>query len=173
MKIFFGGVRGSTTCPGAGFQEFGGHTRAAGFSISTKNLSEFQNRIFSLAQDKLDGLDLRPHIDIDAEVPLTVFTDDTFEKIQQLAPFGSGNPVPSFVSRRVEVIDRRQIGNQGEHLKLKLKQNGITWDSIGFGLGCYIGETDAYLDIVYNLELDRWNGEEKLRLNLLDFAQSR
>jgi hypothetical protein len=31
----------------------------------------------------------------------------------------------------------------------------------------------APIDIVYNLELDQWNGKSTLRLNLLDFAQTK
>jgi single-stranded-DNA-specific exonuclease len=152
---------------------FGGHTRAAGFSVPTSNLPQFQQRLLSLAKNRLDGLDLRPHINIDAEVSLSVFADDTYEKIQQLSPFGSGNPLPIFVSRRVEVIEQRLVGSQNEHLKLKVKQAKVIWDAIGFGLGTCAGEITPYMDIVYNLDLDRWNGEEKLRLNLLDFEPAK
>ncbi|HEX76231.1 MAG TPA: single-stranded-DNA-specific exonuclease RecJ [Dehalococcoidia bacterium] len=150
--------------------KFGGHTRAAGFSLPTENLPHLQQRLFNLAQDQLADLDLRPHIDIDAEVPLPIFAGETFEKTQQLAPFGCGNPLPTFVSRRVAVVDQHQIGSQGEHLGLKLRQEGIVWDAIGFRLGNFFQEITPYVDIVYNLEKHQWNGEERLRLNLLDFA---
>jgi len=149
---------------------FGGHTKAAGFSVPTTNLTQLQKRLLTIAEAQLTGLDLRPHIDIDAEVPLSVFADNTFKEIQSLAPFGSGNPLPTFVSRRVEIVDQRQIGSQGEHLGLKLKQGGIVWDAIGFRFGNRAQEATTYLDIAYNLYIDRWNGGEKLRLKLLDFA---
>jgi single-stranded-DNA-specific exonuclease len=148
---------------------FGGHTKAAGFSVPTANLAQLQKRLLDLAQTQLAGLDLRPHIDIDAEVPLSAFAGETFKQIQRLAPFGSGNPVPAFVSRHVEIVDRRQFGNQCEHLGLKLKQGDTVWDAIGFRLGNRAQETTAYLDIAYNLDIDRWNGGERLRLKLLDF----
>jgi single-stranded-DNA-specific exonuclease len=148
---------------------FGGHTKAAGFTVPTANLTQLQKRLLDLAQTQLAGLDLRPHIDIDAEVPLSVFAGETFKQIQRMAPFGSGNPLPTFVSRHVEIVDRRQFGSQCEHLGLKLKQGGTVWDTIGFRLGNRAQETTAYLDIAYNLEVDRWNGGEKLRLKLLDF----
>lgn len=151
---------------------FGGHTKAAGFTVPTTNLANLQKRLFDIAATKLSGLDLRPHIDIDAEVPLSVFIGDTFEQIQQLAPFGSGNPLPTFVSRRVEIVDQRQIGNQGEHLKLKLRQEGTIWDAIAFRFGKITQEMTAYLDIAYNLGIDRWNNQENLQLKLLDFAPS-
>jgi single-stranded-DNA-specific exonuclease len=149
---------------------FGGHTRAAGFNVPTANLALLQKRLLDLAETQLAGLDLRPHIDIDAEVPLPVFAGETFQQIQRLAPFGSGNPAPTFVSRHVEIVDQRQFGSQCEHLGLKLKQEGTVWDAVGFRLGKQAQEITAYLDIAYNLEIDRWNGGEKLRVKLLDFA---
>jgi single-stranded-DNA-specific exonuclease len=103
-------------------------------------------------------------------VPLSAFTDNTFKEIQSLAPFGAGNPLPAFVSRRVEIVDKRKVGSQGEHLGLKLKQGGIVWDAIGFRCGNRAQEATTHLDIAYNLYIDRWNGGEKLRLKLLDFA---
>jgi single-stranded-DNA-specific exonuclease len=152
---------------------FGGHTRAAGFNVPTINLDQFQQRIVQSAREKLEGLDLRPHINIDAEVSLDVFSGDTYQKIQQLAPFGVGNPLPIFLSRRVEIVEQKLVGNGNEHLKLKVKQAGAVWDVMGFDQGAYVAEIAPYIDTVCNLELNRWNGQETLRLNLLDFEPSK
>jgi single-stranded-DNA-specific exonuclease len=62
------------------------------------------------------------------------------------------------------------MGNSGEHLRLKLQQGGTLWEGVAFGSANYLDEISSSLDIVYNLEIDRWGGEEKLRLNILDFA---
>jgi len=149
---------------------FGGHSQAAGFTLLTKNLARLQQTLLQLATTQLAGVDLRPHLDIDAEVTLPDLAGDTFQAIQQLAPFGQGNPAPTFLSRRVEVIDCQTIGANGEHLRMKLKQDGTVWNGVGFGLGNYLAEVSSPLDIVYNLEVDRWGGEETLRLNILDFV---
>jgi single-stranded-DNA-specific exonuclease len=148
---------------------FGGHAQAAGFTLPTSNLPRLEQMLLKMASDQLKGIDLRPHLDIDAEVTLPELGGDTFPKIQQLAPFGRGNPSPTLLSRGVEVIDCRTMGNGG-HLRLKLKQAGSTWSGVGFRLGSYLSEVASRLDIVYNLEIDRWGGEEKLRLNILDFS---
>ena len=153
--------------------QFGGHPQAAGFTLLTKNLARLRQALLPLAANQLAGVDLRPHLDIDAEVTLPDLTGDTFQTIQQLAPFGQGNPLPTFLSRRVEVIDCRTIGSNGEHLRMKLKQGGSVWEGVSFGMGNYLSEASSPLDIVYNLEIDRWGGEERLRLNILDFAPSR
>jgi len=150
--------------------QFGGHSQAAGFTLPTKNLARLQETLLQLATTQLAGVDLRPCLDIDAEITLPNLGGDTFQVTQQLAPFGRGNPVPTFLSHRVEVIDCRTMGNGGEHLRLKLRQGGTMWNGVGFGLGGYLAEVASFLDIVYNLKIDRWGGEERLRLNILDFV---
>ncbi len=149
---------------------FGGHARAAGLSLRTKDLPRLKEELTALAAAGLEGVDLRPRIDIDAEVLLPDMAGDTFLSIQQLAPFGQGNPAPTFLSRAVEVLDCRTMGNNGNHLRMKLKQAGSQWDAVGFGLGRYLPDMSNRIDIVYNLEIDNWKGQEKLRLNLADFG---
>jgi single-stranded-DNA-specific exonuclease len=151
---------------------FGGHSQAAGFTLPTKNMPYLQEQLSRLAAEQLADADLRPQLDIDAEVTLPDLSGDTFNTIQQLAPFGRGNPSPTFLSHRTEAIDCRTMGNGAQHLRLKLKQGGTVWDGVGFRLGCYLAEISPQLDIVYNLEIDRWGSRERLRLNIVDFAPS-
>jgi single-stranded-DNA-specific exonuclease len=152
------------------FTNFGGHPQAAGFTLPTKNLPRLKKALLELASAELAKVDLRPSLEIDAEIKLTDLGGDTFPALEKLAPFGRGNPHPTFLSRKVEVIDCWPIGASGEHLKLKLRQDGFVWDGIAFRAGDYLKEIASVMDIVYNLEVDQWRGEERLRLNLLDFA---
>jgi len=152
--------------------KYGGHARAAGFNIHTRDMQLLQKRLRSLAEEQLAGLDLRPHIDIDAEVSLSAFTGGAFEEMRKLEPFGIGNPAPVFLSRKVEVVEQKLVGSQNDHIKLKLKQDGIVWDTMGFRLGNYLGELSRHIDIVYSVEVDNFNGKGQLRLNLLDFTRS-
>jgi len=149
---------------------FGGHPLAAGFTVTRQNLAQLEERITRLATDQLGHLDLRPEIVIDAELPLSSFSGETFNLMQKLSPFGRGNSQPTFLTRQVEVIECRNFGNQGEWLRLKLKQGNITWQAVDFKSQKKWEEIPSYIDIVYKLEKSRWNGEEVLSLNLRDFA---
>ena len=149
---------------------FGGHPLAAGFTVPRRNLAQLEERLISLAEDQLGHLELRPEIVIDAELPLTVLAGDTFNLIQRLSPFGRGNPQPTFFSRQVEVIECRNFGKRGEWLRLKLRQGNVTWQAVDFESRRAKEEIPSHIDIVYNLEKSRWNGEEVLGLNLRDFA---
>jgi single-stranded-DNA-specific exonuclease len=149
---------------------FGGHPLAAGFTVPRRNLAQLEERLISLAMDQLGHLELRPEIVIDAELPLTILAGDTFNLIQRLSPFGRGNPQPTFFSRQVEVIECRNFGKRGEWLRLKLRQGNVTWQAVDFESRRAKEEIPSHIDIVYNLEKSRWNGEEVLGLNLRDFA---
>jgi single-stranded-DNA-specific exonuclease len=148
----------------------GGHPLAAGFTVARQNLAQLEERLTRLAIDQLGRLDLRPELVIDAELPLSTFSGETFNLIQKLSPFGYGNPQPTFLTRQVEVIECRNFGNHGEWLRLKLKQGNVTWRAVDFESQRKREEIPSCIDIVYNLEKSRWNGEEVLSLNLLDFA---
>jgi single-stranded-DNA-specific exonuclease len=154
------------------FSRYGGHSQAAGFTMPTSKLPEVEGGLISLAAAALEGIELTPHLNIDALVTLPDLAGDTFQMIQALAPFGIGNPVPTFLSRGVEVLEQRTMGNNAEHLRMKLKQGGLVWDSVGFRLGSHRGELSSPLDIVYNMEVENWGGRQRLRLNLLDYKAS-
>jgi len=150
--------------------QFGGHPMASGFNVATEKLGQLHERLLEIATNQLASLDLRPLIPIDAEVPLSSLRGETFKMMQRLAPFGCANPYPTFISRDVKVVEHRSVGNKEEHLRFKLREGDVTWDGIGFRMGYHKGEVTPSLDIVYNLEVDRWRGGEMLQLNILDFA---
>jgi len=149
---------------------FGGHPLAAGFTVLRQNLPQLEKQITSIAMDWLGHLNLRPEIVIDTELPLSAFSGETFGLIQKLAPFGQGNPQPTFLTRQVEVVECRNFGNQGEWLRLKLRQENVTWQAVDFESQKTKEEIPRFIDIVYNLEKSRWNGEEVLSLNIRDFV---
>lgn len=150
--------------------KFGGHPMAAGFTVATPELEKLQQRLVKIAAEQIPAADLRPQIAVDAEVTLSSLGGTTFKQMQRLAPFGCDNPYPTFVARGVSVEQYRGVGGRGEHLKLKFRDGGMSWDGIGFRLGYLIGEVTSQMDIVFNLEEDLWRGGETLQLNILDFA---
>ena len=151
-------------------ERFGGHAQAAGFAISSKNLQRFEERLHEIASRQLEGLDLRPQIDIDAVVRLQEINKDSFDQLRRLEPFGMGNSTPVFLSRGVNVVDLRNMGTGGAHMRLKVSHGDSIWNAVAFDMGGRSGEVQGAIDLVYNLEIDEWNGENRLQLNILDFT---
>ena len=113
-------------------------------------------------------------IDIDAALALGALRGKTIGLLSQMAPFGQGNPEPTFLSRGVEVIERRTMGEDGRHLRLKLgDRHGdgghVTWPAVAFGLGEADVREGQRLDVVYSLSADR-GGHGGLELRVKDVA---
>ena len=113
------------TCPDL-MVRFGGHRAAAGFTAENEKLPALKQALLEQASLHLADVDLAPVLDIDAEVALRHLNGRLIEAIFSLGPFGQANPEPTFLSRNVEVIDAWNMGDDGCHLRLKLRDGRVT-----------------------------------------------
>lgn len=148
----------------------GGHAAAAGFTVRNENLPALKERLTEIARRELDGLDLRPALTADMEVPLREMTGDVLKFLDYLQPTGYGNRDAIFVSRGLTVKEARPVGGEGQHLKLKLTDGWVTFDAIGFRLGHLQPNLPpgAHVDVMYTFEKNEYNGRQSLQLNLKD-----
>ncbi len=147
----------------------GGHAAAAGFTVENANLEALRTRLMEIASEELSGADLRPVLAVDQEVSLSELGDDTIGLLAQLEPFGYANPQPLFLSRNVRVQRWRAVGNEKQHLKLTLRdERGVSWDAIAFRQGAWADAVPDRIDVVYSLEINEWNGQRRLQLNVAD-----
>ncbi|OGH18065.1 MAG: single-stranded-DNA-specific exonuclease RecJ [Candidatus Levybacteria bacterium RIFCSPHIGHO2_12_FULL_38_12] len=155
----------------------GGHPMAAGFTVETAKLALLQKaleeRVTLLLSDELLMRSLR----IDCELELEHVSKELYSALQELSPFGMGNPEPTFVSKNVGISDMRVIGRDGKHLKLKFKVQSskfkVEFDAIGFGMGNLSKEFKIgdMVDIAYVIGENTWNGSTKLQLKIKDIKK--
>ncbi|MBI3956074.1 single-stranded-DNA-specific exonuclease RecJ [Candidatus Gottesmanbacteria bacterium] len=158
--------------------DVGGHPMAAGFTVETKHLKTLQKRLEKLAEQELDEVKLTRTLNIDAEIPLDLVTQEFYQAIQQLQPFGLGNPEPVFMTRMILVKEARLVGEGGKHLKLRISAsthqriNALTppIDAIAFNQGSLYGKLQSGqpVDLAYTIALDTWNGNSRLQLKIKD-----
>jgi single-stranded-DNA-specific exonuclease len=166
-----------TTCADL-FTRFGGHSMAAGFSIPNRNLGELEARLQALADEQLTDEMLQPTLFIDAEVDPQYLTRQLVQELAQLEPFGQANHQPLFLSRNVQAVGVRTVGD-GKHLKFRLDVPGADGrgntglQAIAFGLGALAEPLRKYpaIDIVYTLEENTWDGNTSLQLRIKDFRR--
>jgi single-stranded-DNA-specific exonuclease len=151
---------------------YGGHAAAAGFTVANDNLEALQERLQELAAEQLEGVELTPTLLIDAEVELSEVDWATHAQLTRLEPCGYANPAPLLLSRRAIVRGGRAVGTDGHHLKLALSDGRVAWDAIAFHQGHWAGKLSGYIDVVYSLEINEWNGRKRLQLNVKDLQPS-
>ena len=154
---------------GALLEAFGGHRQAVGFTVRRERLGELAARFEQAVAAHTVPADLEPVLEIDGEVPLGVVTPGFAEALAALEPHGPGNPEPALVVRGVEVEGVRRVGDPARpHLRLRLRQDGRTLPAIGFGLGDLPVRAGERIDLVFRPRLARWQGTERLELEVLD-----
>ncbi len=151
----------------------GGHAQAAGFTVVNENIPALKARLTALADAQLAGQELKPQLEIDAVVNLNHLTLDMVEDLKQLEPTGFKNSTPVLMSRSVHIKEKRTVGKDNQHLKLKLTRAGQPpLDAIGFNLGEWAKSLNGAVDVAFELEINEWNGQRSLQLNLRDLRPS-
>lgn len=155
--------------------DVGGHAQAAGFTIEEKKLTSFTTIVAKLANKLIKDKDLEKIITADIKIPIKKITMEMVKSLESLEPFGIGNPRPTFYSEGV-LTDAKLFGKTSTHLKIfisdpsnQLTNNQSSIELLAFNKGSYFKELTRgqKINIVYSLEIDRWNDRERLRGKLL------
>ena len=154
------------TC-GPVFTKFGGHARAAGFTIRTEHMRELVERLRELADADIQGARVQPEISIDCEALPSEVEGPTFEFVQRMSPFGESNPTPVFAARGVRVLQARGVGG-GKHLKMRLADSEKSWDAIAFRQGDQARMARDLIDVAYSMEWNTWQGRTTLQMVVAD-----
>jgi single-stranded-DNA-specific exonuclease len=153
-------------------EHHGGHAAAAGFTVRNENLETLIERMRALSKEQLEGLDLRATIMAEMEMPLSELKPDILKYLNWLQPTGMGNPVPIFMSRRLKVTHQRAVGADGAHLKLAVTDGKITYDAVAFRQGHWLARLPEQIDVMYSFELNEFNGQVSLQLNVKDIREA-
>ena len=157
------------------FTQFGGHRMAAGVTLETANLSTLQLRMNQYADMRASEEEDEFKLEIDAPLELKDLNGEVVAGINQLRPFGRGNPEPIFQASGVKVVEGPRV-LKNQHLVMTLNQEGhvfraIAWQSAHrrefiLGLG---GE----IDVAYSIMENHFRGESTVQLSVADVREAR
>jgi single-stranded-DNA-specific exonuclease len=145
---------------------YGGHRHAAGLKLDFDKLPAFKKRMNQIVDKELGKEDVIPVLEIDAAVKFSDLNFNLIKELTLLEPYGNSNNQPVFGAKDIEIVSHKIVGNN--HLKMQLKQEAFSVDTIGFGMGDQLKniETVSSLDIAFVPSINEWNGTRNLQLNL-------
>ncbi len=151
---------------------FGGHPQACGLTIiGDEKYAAFCAVVEQYAEKMLAGIDLRPAIEIDAELQMSQVTWDLVDWLAKLEPFGEGNPRPKFLLRSLDVSLVDYIGKSKNTVRVNARGD-LPREAklIGFNFvskieGICAGMT---VDAVVEIGINAWNGTKEIQLKLVD-----
>jgi single-stranded-DNA-specific exonuclease len=156
------------------FLRCGGHAKACGFTLnSIEDIGILREKINNIADTVLADFTFDKQINIDAVINLDDVDLRLYKELRKFEPHGMSNPKPKFLSKGVIISVLSQVGIGNKHLRLLVNSsetNQKRYKCIGFGLG-QIADSLAVggqADIVFEIDIDEWNGYTDIQLVLCD-----
>ena len=148
----------------------GGHNMAAGFTLNKGKLKNFENYI---SEDFLKSNILNSNIFLyESEISSLAFNQDFYDDIKKLEPFGTGNPVPTFLLRDLKIIKSTILNNKHVSLILKSKNGfsikSISFNSINTKVGEYLMNYKNNIDVIGQINENIWNNKKSNQLTIKD-----
>jgi single-stranded-DNA-specific exonuclease len=149
-------------------KRFGGHSQAAGFSLKCEDIPLLKAGLNASAEKFPEEL-FCEKVHVDKLVPLEVIDASLMRKLEQLAPFGFGNPNPVLAGKNVPLFQVETVGQDCVHLKCTLGSNG-QWEGIAFRKGEEIGNLmgTPTVDVAFGLDWNTFRGPQSIQLLIKD-----
>ena len=156
----------------------GGHAAAGGFSLLPGSWDAFVAAFAALPRPYPADVALERaapgRLLVDLVLPARYLDWELADQLDRLAPYGPGHLEPVLAVTGMTVGDARRVGPNESHVALRMRRGLETFDAIAFGHDADRGlpEPGAQVDLVGTLERDSFAGLPRLRLRVLDFADS-
>jgi single-stranded-DNA-specific exonuclease len=142
---------------------FGGHAMAAGLSLRSVDRERFASAFDAAVRARLAPDALQPLLWTDGELQVDEFTLELARALRDGGPWGQGFAEPLFEGR-FACLHWRPLNGGHWRLRLQLLPQGPELDAVCFNAP---GERPPNpLRAAYRLQLDTWQGRERLQLLL-------
>ncbi|MCF8215326.1 MAG: single-stranded-DNA-specific exonuclease RecJ [Chlorobium sp.] len=154
--------------------QFGGHSQAAGITLSPENLGGFRKKFDEICSHMLPPERRQKELLIDASLKLEEITANFMNVLEQFSPYGYGNREPIFMTSGLVVAGKPRLLKE-KHVKFAVRDvSGRIFDVIGFDrpdvYRAIITSSGSVFSLAYSLEKRLWNNREQWQLRLRDIA---
>ena len=153
---------------------FGGHAAAAGMTVPIERLDEFVERFVGCANDSLGPEDLLPAMEVDTVATLGELTMPVVRRIEQMQPFGAGNPHPRLVLEGVHVSNPVRMGSSGQHLRARVVLDGTAVSAVWWRPPDVLDPLLAaerqgqLMDLLVEPGINSWQGRDSVQVEIKD-----
>ena len=147
---------------------YGGHPMAAGFAIEPELLPEFQRVLDQAVQAQAGPAAQAIDLQIDAYLPLESLALDLVEHIDQLAPFGPGNPPFVLASRDLTLQSQVTFGKSSDHLQLIVADSSGTSRKVLWWQGAGAPLPEGRFDLAYTVRAVNFRGQSSIQIEWLN-----
>ena len=153
-------------------EKYGGHEMAVGLSLKKDKFDFFKDKFEKIA-DSADINNMVSIIKVDKEIVDKDVNFSLIENLKDLEPFGEANEMPVFIYKNLKIDSIRSF-SEGKHLRLTLRDSNKLINAIGFNKGSLSEEYTIgdRIDVLGILEINSYNGNEIIQINIKDIRKS-
>jgi single-stranded-DNA-specific exonuclease len=153
-------------------ERHGGHAMAAGLSLQMERVDALRERLNAIARRTLAGDQLRPKLELDADVALSDLSLERMLELGRLEPFGVSNPPVRLLARGLRMTRPPQrIGREQQHLRLWVGDGTCALEGVWWGAGGRTLPGEPF-DLAFQPEINDYNGRTSVRLKVLDLRRA-
>ncbi len=151
--------------------KFGGHSAAAGFSMSHENFEKFKSGV--LEHKPICDAPIFQSIEADAIATSEELTLPFAKSLEILEPYGRGNEEPVFLIIDAKIEDITPLSG-GKFIKLKLSTKECVFDAVFFGstIDDFTYPKGTTINIIASISVNRYNEREYLSVKVIDISQN-
>ena len=149
------------------YEKFGGHSQAAGFSISTEKYPILVERIEQEAEGLSNSFFKSAYYDLEAVS--SQLSEKAVSELNLFAPYGMKNPHPVYLLRGAAVRNISRMGSKKEHLRANIVHKNCNFQSVGFFMGdladAFFQVNNTY-DILFTPSINTYKQKRTLQLEI-------
>ena len=153
-------------------ESWGGHPMAVGVSLPKDRVEVFRGQFAQAVRTATNGSFAEPSLTIAAWLPPERVGEELMAEVDQLHPFGQGNPEPIFGMRGVVLPQRPEVFKE-VHFRFAIEDAtgrrlpGVAWKMAG-----RMPPHRVPIDIAVQLHWNHFNGRKTLQLELQDWREA-
>jgi single-stranded-DNA-specific exonuclease len=158
-------------CQGC-LETWGGHPMAVGVSLRKTRLEEFRVQFNDVIR-AMRGIDAcEPIVELSGWLEGHDISETLMEELDQLHPFGQGNPEPVFGVRGLRLRQRPEIFKE-QHFRFSCEDGaGRRLSGVAWKLAQNLPPVGVPLELAVQLNWNHYNGRKMLQLELLDWRRA-
>ena len=148
--------------------QYGGHKYAAGLKIKKTNFDIFKNQFEDIVKNSVGQKMFKRSFAYDLLIDFSELTIENVKIIRRMAPFGLENKRPVFRTNNCFIDSKlRFLGKEEQVVKSKIKdKNGSQLPFICFDKKSELVDLESSVDILYNVNLNSFSGQDMVELTL-------
>ena len=152
---------------------YGGHFAAAGMTMEVGALEGFKIAFEQAVASRITEDQLTPEIIINAELSIDDIGMQFYNIISQMEPFGPENMRPLFIAKNVYDTGYTKLVKE-QHISFNVTQGKSNVRGIGYNMPeqLKIVKSGKPFDIVFQLQLNEWQGTQTVQIQVLDLKAS-